>query len=317
MGKWGARSGLYKAALILTYFVFLVYGLAFAVPAWLGRDPAVTDPNKIQFLGLWLSCEGSDEIDFDDCSENSFGDDWDWMDAVRGCWTGGMFFFLVGVIYSLIENCCGDENSKDYGLTGTLVLLSGLCGAAGVIVATVNMEDSDSHGLNEYYWGFMIACIASGLAILLAIVLIIARNSGFADSDSVSDEDENKRRHGSRAIDYVNNYKQPPYGHGYGSPYEYHNAGYRGDQYQHGPQHDGYAPPLGNGVNYHHQPTAAHPYTMYQGSSLPRQNGGGYRHSMAESADLSNGFTPTIMHAEQSMGRPGRGDYYGNGNRPY
>ena len=165
----------------------------------------------------------------------------------------------------------------------------------------------------------MIACIASGLAILLAIALLIARNSGISDDDYYYEEEEEKRRHGSRAIDYVNNYgKQPNPGYGYGgSPYEYHNAGYRGDHYP-GGHHDGYNPPLGNGVSYHHQPTPAqHPYTMYQGSSLPRHNGGGYRHSMAESADLSNGFTPTIIHAEQSHVRPPRGDYYLNGSRPY
>ena len=49
----------------------------------------------------------------------------DWFDAVRACWIGGMFFFLVGVLFCLIENCCGDETSKDYGLTGTVVLLAG------------------------------------------------------------------------------------------------------------------------------------------------------------------------------------------------
>ena len=187
----------------------------------------------------------------------------------------------------------------------------------------MKVEDSNI-GYDKYYWGFMIACIASGLAILLSIVLLIARNSGLADDGSDYDDEEDKRRHGSRAIDYVNNYGKQPYnGGGYGypaSPYEYHNAGYRGDHH-YPPQHDAYNSPLGNGVSYHHQPTPAHqahPYTMYQGSSLPRHSGGGgYRHSMAESADLSNGFTPTIIHAEQqSLGRP-RGDYYVNGSRPF
>ncbi|GFS15671.1 hypothetical protein ElyMa_006776200 [Elysia marginata] len=316
-GKWSWRSGLYKTATVFTFFVFLVYGLGFSVPTWIGRDPALLQngtavANKIQFQGLWLVCVGDDEIDFDDCSKQVFGDDWDWMDAVRGCWVGGMFFFLVGILYSLVENCCGDDESNDYGLTGALVLLAGLCGAAGVILTVVKMEDSNI-GYDEYYWGFIVACAASGLAILLSIVLLIARNAGRPDDDSDYDEDEDKRRHGSRAIDYVHNYgKQPYHGYGYGgSPYEYQNAGYRGDHNYPG------GPPLGNGVSYHHQPTPAqHPYTMYQGSSLPRHNGGGYRHSMAESADLSNGFTPTHIHAEQSS-RPSRGDYYLNGSRPY
>lgn len=315
MGKWSWRSGLYKMATVFTFFVFLVYGLAFSTPTWIGKDVG----NKTQFQGLWLICTGDDQIDFDDCSEHSFGDDWDWNDGVRGCWVGGMFFFLVGILHSLFENCCGDEDSKDYGLTGTLVLLAGLCGAAGVILTAVKVEDSDI-GYDEYYWGFIIACAASGLAILLSIVLLIARNAGHSDNASDYDEDEAKRRHGSRAIDYVNNYgKQPYHGYGYGgTPYEYQNAGYRGDQHYPGGHHDGYNPPLGNGVSYHHQPTPAqHPYTMYQGSSLPRHNGGGYRHSMAESVDLSNGFTPTHIHAEQSLNRPSRGDYFMNGSRPY
>ncbi|RUS76345.1 hypothetical protein EGW08_015907 [Elysia chlorotica] len=268
MGKWQWRSGLYKTATVLTYFVFLVYGLAFSVPAWMANEDLDI------FQGLWMKCVGSNQIDFDNCSKQAWGDDW------------------------------------------------GLCGAAGVILTTVKIEDSNI-GYDKYYWGFMIACIASGLAILLAIVLLIARNSGFDDDYDYEDEEE-KRRHGSRAIDYVNSYgkQQQPYpGYAYGnSPYEYHNAGYKGDNHYPGGHHDGYNPPLGNGVSYHHQPTPAqHPYTMYQGSSLPRHNGGGYRHSMAESADLSNGFTPTIIHAEQThLGRGGpRGDYYMNGSRPY
>ncbi|KAK3766252.1 hypothetical protein RRG08_036889 [Elysia crispata] len=313
MAKWRWRSGLYKTATVFTFFVFLVYGLAFSTPSWFGDESNET----IQFQGLWLLCFGSDEIDFDNCTRQAFGEDWEWMDGVRGCWVGGMFFFLVGVLFSLVENFCGNERSRDYGLTGTLVLLAGLCGSAGVILTAVKV--SDDNGYDEFYWGFMIACIASGLAILLAIALLIARNSGISDDDYYYEEEEEKRRHGSRAIDYVNNYgKQPNPDYGYGgSPYEYHNAGYRGDHYP-GGHHDGYNPPLGNGVSYHHQPTPAqHPYTMYQGSSLPRHNGGGYRHSMAESADLSNGFTPTIIHAEQSHVRPPRGDYYLNGSRPY
>jgi hypothetical protein len=72
-----------------------------------------------------------------------------------------------------------------------------------------------------------------------------------------------------------------------------------------------------------HQTQPSAPY----GSSLPRQGGGypggyqpyGYpnqRHSVAESADLSNGYTTELIHAEHSLSRSNRGDG-GYGGRYY
>ncbi|XP_012946929.1 uncharacterized protein LOC101862247 [Aplysia californica] len=309
--KWSYRSTLYKVALVFMYFIFLVFVLAFAVPTWYG-------PSSGSFAGLWLECiPASDDVDFDDCTTLKFEDSPDWMNGVRGVWAGGVFFYLLAVLVSFMENyCCSDKN-KDHGVSCCFALLAGLCGAAGVILVAIKTADNDL--LNHYRWGFFLACISSGLTIILAIMLFITRELTVI----------NEKARQSRTADYV--FAQKPY-----YP-DYTNQGFQRDDM-----------PLANGVTYHHSP---HPYSSYRGGEQPPQthpsapypgnslqhsrgqavgyNGGvgggsgyqpfGYdmqrpsqRHSMAESADLSNGFTTELIHAEHSLSRTNhRGGDYG------
>lgn len=280
-------------------------------------------------MGLWVQCSGTDTSKMTDCKTEAFGDDVAWFDGVRGVWVGGMACYVLAVLYSLAENCCGREGSRDYGITGILTFFAGACGAAGVITLAVEVEtnvpESPDYAL-EYFWGYMLACIASALALILALVLLITRNVTKGDKAKAS-----------RTADYV-------FSHPQSGPYvpEYTNHAYARDDI-----------PLANGVTYQHTPSNG--YAMYQsgpqnGNSLPPgRNGvkyGGYpsngydmgrpnqRHSIAESADLSNGYTPELIQAEHTLSRVqngprgvgdyarndyvgGRGDYYMNGSRPY
>lgn len=306
------------------YFIFLVYALAFCIPAWAGNDT---------MIGLWARCtRTSDSGGFEDCSAWAFGDGGQaWMDGVRAVWLAGMFFYVLAVLFSFVENCCSGSNKKDYGVTGVLAILAGLSGAVGVIVLAIEVELHYSDTMN-YYWGYMLACITSGLTLILAIILLITRN---VKSYEKSPDD--------RTADYVLAHKSNPY------TAEFTNHGYSHDNI-----------PLANGVTYQHTP-AAHPYTTYQegynGNKIPQgrnqapaygqpgYNPYGYyggapnqRHSVAESADLSNGYTSELINAEHSLNRskpiaqrgdfirggdygrqdfPARNDYYPNGTRAY
>ncbi|CAL1535899.1 unnamed protein product [Lymnaea stagnalis] len=325
MAKWNQRSSIYQVTLMFNYFIFLVYALAFCIPTWWGAG---------NFYGLWVDCVGTDTSIMKDCQKHAFGDDVAWYDGVRGVWVGGMACYVLAVLYSLAENCCGREGSRDYGITGILTFLAGACGAAGVITVAVELETNVTiptavrtlgYDHIEYYWGYMLACIASALALILALVLLITRNTTKRDKAKES-----------RTADYV--FSQPQ-----ANPYtpEYTNHGYARDDI-----------PLANGVTYQHTP--ANGYAMYQsvpynGNSLPpARNGAKYgytgngydvgrpnqRHSMAESADLSNGYTPELIQAEHTLSRVqngprgvgdyarndyvgGRSEYYMNGSRPY
>ncbi|KAH9512889.1 hypothetical protein Btru_036884 [Bulinus truncatus] len=304
MAKWSERSIIYKVTLLFNYFIFLVYGLAFAIPTWWG---------SVYFQGLWVRCTGTDTSLMKNCETHAFGSDSSpWMDGVRGVWIGGMACYVLAVLYSLVENCCTKEGSRDYGLTGILTLLAGACGAAGVITVAVEVETST--GMGDYYWGFMLACITSGLALILALVLLI--------TCSIVSGDKSKS---SRTADYVFTHNASPY------TQEFTNQGYTREDL-----------PLSNGVTHHYTPSpnptpyAMYPTAPYNTNSLqyPRNGmkytGNGYdmnrpnqRHSLAESADLSNGYTPELLQAEQTLNRTqtaqnGGGYNYGmNGSRPY
>ncbi|KAK0055918.1 hypothetical protein Bpfe_014587 [Biomphalaria pfeifferi] len=305
MAKWSERSVIYRVTLLFNYFIFLVYGLAFAIPTWWGSGI---------FRGLWVECSGTDTSIMTDCNVNAFGSDNAWMDGVRGVWIGGMACYVLAVLHSLIENCCTKEGSRDYGVTGILTLLAGACGAAGVITVAVEVETNVVQG--EYFWGFMLACITSGLALIMALVLLITCNIVSGDKTK------------ARTADYVFNRTAAPY------TQEFTNQGYTREDL-----------PLSNGVTHHFTPNPnPNPYTMYptapySTNSLQYQSNGkkypgnGYdmsrpnqRHSLAESADLSNGYTPELLHAEQTLTRNLQGpngagltrnDYQMNGSRPY
>lgn len=219
----------------------------------------------------------------------------------------------------------------------TFNLSPGLCGAVGVIVTAIEVEEEDTKNLG-YYWGYMLACITSGLTLILAIILLITKN--IKSSEKSRDD---------RTADYVFAHKQP-------NPYaqEYTNQGYSRDDI-----------PLANGITYHHTPTA-HPYTTYQdgyngnyhpptrsqepiyGQPNKAPYGGYYNarpgplHDASDVGtaytDLSNGYTTELINAEHTLTRPGaaqrgdfvrgggdygrqdysgKNDYFLNGSRPY
>ncbi|CAG5129989.1 unnamed protein product [Candidula unifasciata] len=304
MGKWQQRSVVFKLALLFMYFIFLVYALAFSIPTWLGGGLIFGLLEKDIIFGLWAICKKtSDSGGFETCEKMAFGDNTPWMDGVRAVWVAGMFFYVVAVFYSLVDNCCTREDSRDYGLTGALAILAGLSGAVGVIVVAIKIEE-DSPNV-QYYWGYMLACITSGLTLILAIILLITKNTKSSE-----------KAQADRTADYVFAHKQP-------NPYaqEYTNQGYTRDDI-----------PLANGVTYHHTPTA-HPYTAYQdgytGTNYPPTRSqepiygqphkspyGGYyngRPAQLHDAsdvgsaytDLSNGYTTELIQAEHTLSRPG------------
>uniref|UniRef100_A0A0B7A7S9 Uncharacterized protein n=1 Tax=Arion vulgaris TaxID=1028688 RepID=A0A0B7A7S9_9EUPU len=306
MVKLQHRSVVYKVTLAFMYFIFLVYAVAFSIPTWFGARPQLV----LGFKGLWVLCLTNDDVaDFSNCGKYAFGDDSDWFDGVRGLWIAGMFFYVVAVVYSIVENCCSDEDSKDRGVTGILAILAGLCGAVGVIVAAIEIEENS---LNfDYYWGYMLACITSGLTLILAIILLITCN--VRSSEKPRDD---------RTADYVFAHKQ---GIPQAAP-EYTNHGYSRDEI-----------PLASGVTYQHTPSA-HPYTMYQDGynngypqgrshvdvyAQPAKSPYGYYNgrpnhlhnpSDANTAmtDLSNGYTNELINAEHTLTRSNvgqRGDF--------
>jgi hypothetical protein len=307
MSKWQSRCVVYKIALVLLYFIFLVYALAFAIPTWIGFQAI----EKSNFIGLWAACDGSEEGgNFQNCTKYAFGDGHAWMDGVRGLWLAGMFIYLVAVLYSLAENCCASEQIRDYGLVGALVILAGLCGAVGVIVMAIEVEEYVQPKVT-YFWGYMLACITSGLSIILALILLITRNVT-----------PKKKSVDNRTADYVFDHKQS-------SPYvsEYTNQGYSHNDI-----------PLANGVTYHHTPTA-HPYTTYQdgyNNNVPQPRSDPYAHPDKSSygyyngrpnqlhdpadpsviyTDLSNGYTNELLSAEHTLSRSNVGQQ-GNFARP-
>lgn len=194
-----------------------------------------------------------------------------------------------------------------------------------MIVVAIEVEinvNADDSKTKQYFWGYMLACIASGLALILALILLITCNIRTNDKASAS-----------RTADYVfNQTPTNPYGP------EYTNSAFNRDEI-----------PLANGVTHKHVPVN-NPYSMYgngngaqhprNGAPYPGYVGNGYdptrpnqRHSYAESADLSNGYTTELIQAEHTLSRSnlnlaGRGDvnyarngtradYVMNGNRQY
>jgi len=331
MSSWSSRSSLYKWTLVFLYFMFLVYGLAFSVPTWFGDTETVTVTGGAAsrapyFQGLWMVCtDVSDDVDFDSCKVRSFGDEAgaagehadssDWMDGVRGVWVAGAAFYLLAVLISFGDNCCcGSENGKDHGVAAIWALIAGLDGAAGVIVVAVKTSDKDT--LNNYRWGYFLACTSSGLTIILSIMLFLTRN--------VRPGTEKSRA--SRTADYVYNSGKaggPQYNGGYHHdnipmqnggphphPHQQQYSMYRGEPRQ--PSAPGYH---GNSLPHpRHQGSGGYSgpgYTPFGGYDMGRANN---RTSMAESADLSNGYTTELINAEHSLSRSHRGDNGGYGN---
>ena len=72
-------------------------------------------------------------------------------------------------------------------------LIPGLDGAAGVIVVAVKTSDKDT--LNNYRWGYFLACASSGITIILSIMLFLTRNVRAGTEKSRA----------SRTADYVYN----------------------------------------------------------------------------------------------------------------
>lgn len=50
------------------YFIFLVYALAFSIPAWFGPE------KPLQVIGLWAWCFSPGRGDLNGCYKYAFGD---------------------------------------------------------------------------------------------------------------------------------------------------------------------------------------------------------------------------------------------------
>lgn len=331
MSKWSSRSSLYRFTFVCLVFLFLTFLLAAAVPQWFGSKSthsvavggATVQVTQPYYKGLWLTCtKVVDDVDFDNCTVVAFGDDnLDWMDGVRGVWVAGAAFYSLAILIAIGDNCCCDCGNKDYGMTAMWMLIAGLDGAAGVIVVAVKTADDDS--MNDYRWGFYLACVSSGLTIILSIMLCISRHPTRGS--------EKTQR--SRTADYVYN-SGPNSGVKNGGPQQ--NGGFTNHR-DDIPMSNGYHGP-GQTQNaysmYRGGPQQAEPSAPYHGQSLQRPrvqpqggpgyspygNGNGYdmsrpnqRASMAESADLSNGYTTDLIQAEHSLSRSNRPAYGGQG----